>query len=311
MSMSEQKPSMVRWLRGEATSVWAAALGAMLSIANLPPASARVVQEEAQVDVRVADVEGRTVERKITVGIFYEESVPGRRPVLVLNHGRSPKAAERASVSVAQMAAAARWFTRLGFLVAVPIRVGYGTSGGPDVEYSGTCARKIYPPVYQAAAGQTLAVLEAMRARSDTAQDRAIVAGQSFGGTTAITIAALAPVGVQAAINFAGGGGGNLAEPQSPCRKDRLLQLFSDYGKTARMPTLWIYSANDQLWGPTLPRTWFDAFRAAGGNGEFAPFPPLGEDGHRLFSRAPQLWQPRVLEFLRPLGYTPLSMSSR
>ena len=41
MSMSEQKPSMVRWLRGEATSVWAAALGAMLSIANLPPASAR------------------------------------------------------------------------------------------------------------------------------------------------------------------------------------------------------------------------------------------------------------------------------
>jgi len=286
-------------------------LFAILPMMCLPSADARIVQEQTQVAVRVKDAQGETVERKITVGVFYEDSAPRPHAVLVLNHGRSPKASERASVSVAQMASAARWLTSLGFLVAVPIRVGYGVSGGPDVEYSGGCDKKIYPPVYQTAAAQTLAVLEAMRSRTDTARDRAIVMGQSFGGTTAITLAAMVPTGVQAAINFAGGGGGNRATPQNPCAQDHLLQLFSDYGKTARMPTLWIYSANDQLWGPTLPRTWFNAFRAAGGAGEFAPFPPVGEDGHLLFSRAPQLWQPRVLEFLRPLGYKPLNNAPR
>ncbi len=302
---------MIRWLRGAARRAAISSLLTVLSMACLPTADARIVQEETQVAVRVTDVQGRNVERNITVGIFYDDSAPRRHPVLVLNHGRSPKAVDRASISVVHMAAAARWLTHLGFLVAVPIRVGYGVTGGPDVEFSGSCAGKNYPPVYQAAATQTLAVLAAMRARSDTAKDRSIVMGQSFGGTTAITMAALAPAGVQAAINFAGGGGGNLNAPEHPCREDHLRKLFADYGKTARIPTLWIYSANDRLWGPTLPRTWFDAFRANGGNGEFASFPPVSDNGHLLFSRAPQLWQPRVLEFLRPLGYKPLNVASR
>jgi hypothetical protein len=31
--------------------------------------------------------------------------------------------------------------------------------------------------------------------------------------------------------------------------------------------------------------------------------PPNGDDGHGLFTRAPELWQPRLLEFLRANGY--------
>jgi hypothetical protein len=72
------------------------------------------------------------------------------------------------------------------------------------------------------------------------------------------------------------------------------------------MPMLWLYSENDRYWGPRLPQEWFDAFKAAGGVGEFQGFPPVSDDGHRLFSRAPQLWQPRVREFLVSIGYPPL-----
>ena len=129
--------------------------------------------------------------------------------------------------------------------------------------------------------------------------------GLSFGGATAITVASLDPPGVQGAVNFAGGAGGNpIDRPQNPCSQPALKRLFAGYGKTARMPTLWIYSENDQYFGPALPREWFAAFKASGGVGEFAPFPPVGSNGHYMFSRAPALWQPRVREFLAAIGYT-------
>ncbi len=264
------------------------------------------------VPVKVATARGREVEREIYVALFHESTSPQPRPLLVLNHGRSYKAADRARLSPRDYADAARWLTGFGFLVAVPVRVGYGRTGGEDVEDSGPCKNKNYPPVYLASAVQTLAVLEALRKRPEAAQDRALVMGQSFGGTTAIAVAALNPPGVQGAINFAGGGGGNPElMPQNPCGQPALRRLFAGYGKTARMPSLWVYSENDQYFGPKLPRDWFEAFEAAGGTGEYALFPPLGSNGHSLFSRGPDLWHPRVREFLLALGYAPLDPAPR
>jgi dienelactone hydrolase len=284
---------------------WLAALALLLCAGS---ACALVTVDEIQVPVKVANAFGREVEHSITVGLFSESSAPKPYPLLVLNHGRAANAADLVKTKVADYAAAARWLTGFGFLVAVPIRVGYGVTGGPDVENSGDCRSKNYPPVYHAAAAQTLAVLAQLRAREDAARDRAVVMGQSFGGTTAIAVAALNPPGVQATVNFAGGGGGNPDErPMNPCGADRLKSLFEGYGRTARLPTLWLYSENDLYWGPKLPVEWFEAFKAAGGQGEFAAFPPVSDNGHRLFSRAPQLWQPRVREFLIKLGYPPLN----
>src|SRR5262249_23922676 len=159
------------------------------------------------------------------------------------------KAAVRAALTHKPYEAAARWLTGFGFLVALPVRVGYGATGGDDVEDSGDCGRKNYPPVYEASAVQTLAGLEVARKRAGTVKDRAVVVGQSFGGTTAITVAARMPPGIQGTINFAGGGGGNPDDrPGNPCGQAGLRTLFEGYGKSARIPTLWIYSENDQYW---------------------------------------------------------------
>jgi len=282
----------------------AAALILISFIAFIPPAAAGLVEETIQVAVKVEDAYGKVAQRDITVTLFHDEGTPAPRPLLVLNHGRAPDAAERAAMGRARYMANARWFAGLGFLVAVPTRVGYGVSGGDDVEDSGDCGRKNYAPGYLAAAQQTLAVIEAVRRRADAAADRGVGLGQSYGGATAITLASLNPPGIQAAINFAGGGGGNpKTRPGDPCSPAALERLFGSYGKTSRLPTLWIYTENDLFLGARQPKAWFEAFRAAGGDGEFIQFPPHGDDGHGLFTRAPDTWRPAVLAFLRARGF--------
>ena len=79
-------------------------------------------------------------------------------------------------------------------------------------------------------------------------------------------------------------------------------RLFADYGSTSRIPTLWFYSENDEYFGPKIPKEWYDAFRAAGGKGEFIRLPPLAGGGHGSFTKQPQQWQPEVEKFLQGLS---------
>lgn len=280
-------------------------VAAALALSGAP--QAKVVEEVVRVAVLAKDIYGKEVAQEIVVTLFHDDQAALPLPVLVFNHGRAAEPEARAALGRARFSANSTWFARLGFLVAVPTRVGYGESGGDDVEESGACNRKAYPAAYQAAVGQTLAVLDAVRKRPEADRERSVIVGQSFGGATSVAVAALNPAGVQATINFAGGGGGNpKTRPQSPCGEPLLKRLFSDYGASARIPTLWIYAENDMYWGPRLPQEWFDAFRDSGGHGEFARFPAIGDDGHALYTRGPDVWRPRVLEFLRGAGYSAL-----
>lgn len=290
------------WFRA-AGACWACSLVAA-GVLCAAPANAKLVEEVTKVPVKVTDAYGKAIAQDILVTVYFDDAAPKPYPVLVLGHGRAPEPEKRAAMGRVRTSANSRWLARLGFMVAVPTRVGYGDSGGEDVEDTGPCNRKNYPPGYVTAADQTLQVLEFMRRRPDTAKDRTIIMGQSFGGTTAITVAAMNPPGVQATINFAGGGGGNpKTMPQNPCATPLLERMFATYGKTTRIPTLWVYTENDMYFGPKFPKQWFDAFKAAGGTGEYVLFPPNGENGHGLFTQAPGVWQSRVIEFLQANGY--------
>ena len=281
-----------------------AAIAALALAMACASAQARIVEDKRWVPVKVKDAQGREVSRDIMVTVIYDGDARQPYPLLVFNHGRAPEAAERKALGRASFMSASSWFAQQGFMVAVPTRIGYGVTGGDDIEDTGACSKKNYAPGYDASTAQTLQVIDYLRGWKEVSKDRAIVAGQSFGGTTAIAIAARNAPGVQATINFAGGAGGRpRTHPGKPCDPGQIKALFAGYGKTARIPTLWIYSENDRYFGPTLPRQWYEAFRAAGGKGEFAGFPPHGEDGHRLFSASPESWQPRVRQFLKANGY--------
>jgi len=267
-------------------------------------AHARLLEETLDLPVVVTDAYGKQIAHSIKVTVFSDDQNPRPAPVLVLNHGRAPDAQGRAELGRARYSDASRFFIQRGFIVAVPTRVGYGVTGGEDVEDTGPCSRKNFPPGFAAAAQQTLAVLDAMRARPDAAKDRAVVVGQSFGGGTSVALASLNPPGVQASINFAGGSGGNpKTSPQRPCAPNLLERTYRKYGETARVPMLWIYTENDMYFGPTYPREWHAAFIAAGGSAQFVQFPPYGEDGHSLFTRFPKVWQPKVAAFLDERGF--------
>lgn len=268
-------------------------------------AKARVVEESFKLPVAVHDAQGKAIEQSIMVTVFSENLPVGRRrPLLVLNHGRAPEAADRLAMGRVRYSEASRWLVAQGFVVAVPTRVGYGVSGGEDVENTGSCRNKNYLPGYAAAAEQVRAVIDFLHERADVRPDRTVVMGQSYGGSTAITVAAMSLPGVTAGINFAGGGGGNpRTQPGRPCAPDRLESMFRHYGTTSRIPTLWIYTENDRFLGSAGPRNWFAAFREAGGVGEFVQLPPFGDDGHRLFVKGSPIWQPIVADFLRRQGF--------
>ncbi len=276
---------------------------ALVAVLLLPvAAAAKTVSHVVDVTVTVKNIYGREFTQPIKVTIWRDDR-RARAPLLILNHGRSGNPEAQKALGRAAYTENSRYFVSKGFVVAVPTRVGYGVSGGEDVEYSGTCSQKNYPPVYEAAAQQTLRVLEYVGKLPYVDASRWLAVGQSFGGTTAITLAAKNVEGLAGAVNFAGGGGG---EPQrragEPCRPDLMRDLFASYA-TAKLPTLWLYSENDQYMGKRYPREWFDAYVARGGRGRFVQLPPHGEDGHGSFTRNPGAWRPAFDEFLRETGF--------
>lgn len=265
-------------------------------------AGAAMVEETFTVPVVVADRLGRAVYRHVVVTSFRE---PGQAsyPVMVLNHGRAPDPDARRTVGRIRLQQPAAYFASLGFEVIVPTRIGYGATGGVDIENTGSCAQRDYEPVFRAAALQVLQVMRAVAQRPEVDGSRVVLLGQSFGGAISIAVAAQNPPGLRLAINFAGGAGGDpRLRPGNPCAPERMGDLFADYGARAHVPTLWIYAENDRYMG-NYPLDWFSAFRGAGGEGQFKSVPAFGRDGHQLFASGFEIWKPLVDEALRGAGF--------
>lgn len=268
-------------------------------------ANARVVEEELDLPVRVSDAYGKAIAQTIKVTLFRDDAAAGPRPAIVINHGRAPDPAARAALGRSRYAEISRWFVGLGFIVALPTRIGYGLTGGDDVEGPvGACTSRRFGPGFTAAADETIAVIDHLRARPDVASERIVTLGQSYGGATTVAVAARNPAGVVAAINFAGGSGGDPANRAgNPCSPHEMERIYVEYGGRAKVPMLWVYTENDRYWGASYPKAWSQAYQRSGGNVRFVVMPPAGDDGHALFSRFPGLWQPVVAEFLRAQGF--------
>jgi len=276
---------------------WLLSLAIALAIT---PARAHVEEQKVTLQAELRDVRGRPVSHAFQVTIYRDSEQKTPWPFMILNHGRAGTPADRARTAIGPYGPNARYFVERGFVVFLPIRVGYGATGGPDIEDSGLCYHKVYPPGFEAAAQQSLVAIAHAKAQSYVNAERGLVVGQSFGGTTAVALAAKAVPGVLGAVNFGGGGGGRPVDhPGEPCEPDLLRDLFAGYGKTARIPTLWIYSENDRYFGSKYPRDWFDGFVKAGGQGRFVQLPPYKQDGHPSFTGQPAAWRPTFESFQR------------
>jgi dienelactone hydrolase len=235
----------------------------------------------------------------------------GPFPLLVMNHGVSLDPKERSYFPVIEFRDAALWFARQGYVVVAPVRPGYGATAieiperglfGLFFSGVGDCWDANFRDAGLAIASINMWVIDYMTAQSFVRRDEVVVVGQSGGGWGAIALASQNPTSVRAIIGFAAGRGGHFnGKPNSNCAPDNLVEAVAQFGRTARIPMLWIYTRNDSYFGPDLTQRLAAAFQAAGGNVEYHLLPDFGGDGHFMIDSADavQIWAPLVSEFLK------------
>ncbi|MBX9593720.1 MAG: dienelactone hydrolase family protein [Roseomonas sp.] len=233
--------------------------------------------------------------------------VPGVLPLAVINHGSPAQASERATARLADCGSeAVTWFTRRGFAVLLPLRRGYGASGGDWAEGYGRCSDPFYAAAGRETARDIRTAIDFAIALPDIRPEGVLVVGQSAGGWGAMALAAEDPPMVGAFVSMAGGRGGwAQGRPNTNCRPERLVSAAGEYGRAARLPMLWVYTANDSFFDPDLALAMHQAFTAAGGAAELEVLGPFGRDGHSLFfgPGGSATWGPVVEAFLTANGY--------
>jgi dienelactone hydrolase len=244
---------------------------------------------------------GQTIQLAATL---YRSRLPGRQPLVILNHG-APGFAADAIQRTWHFEAQARFFLAHGFNVVVPMRKGRGRSGGPYLEQT------TIPTAIQVASAveDVDTVVNAMRAETWVDPARIIVVGWSRGGGLAVIYAARHPDKVAGVINFSGGWWSEYEskyEPETSGAEERQMREFlAAAGKTARVPELWLYADNDMFFSLAYARKNFDAFRANGGTGDFLAFGTVSGvpssaagNGHALFEHV-GMWDAAVAAYLR------------
>jgi dienelactone hydrolase len=225
---------------------------------------------------------------------------------IVLNHGVPLTAAERRLESPELLLETAAVLARRGYAVLMPLRRGFGATGGWFAEDAGSCAHPNYRGGEAAAAQDIMAAYDFARRLPYVDGSRMILAGQSAGGVASLYAAATrAPEGLVAVLAFAAGRGGDpQRHPGEACASAELGALFAELGAQVKVPVLFHYAANDLFFNASTSRLWFDQFRRGGGRAEYVLQPPFGQNGHYVFTDAAgaQHWVPAVDRFLRAHG---------
>src|SRR5437868_8616911 len=234
----------------------------------------------------------------------------GPFPLVIMNHGVSLNARDRSFFPLVEFRDAAFWFARRGYLVVAPTGSGYGAAAidipddglyGPFFSKVGNCTNPNFRDPGLAVAQVDLWLIDYMAAEKRIVPKDVIVIGQSAGGWASIALSSLNPPPVKAIITFAAGRGGRVdGKPNNNCAPDKLVEATGEFGRTSRVPMLWIYIENDTFFGPALSKRMHEAFSAAGGKAEYHLLPPFGDEGHFLIDSAESIpiWSPLVERFL-------------
>jgi dienelactone hydrolase len=229
----------------------------------------------------------------------------GRGPfgVIVLNHGVPLTAEARRRESAALLMPAAEVFAERGYAVVMPLRRGFGATGGRFAEDAGSCVNPDYLRGEGAAADDIMAAYDFARRLPYADRSRMILAGQSAGGVAALFAAGTrVPEGLVAVLAFGAGRGGDpVRHPGVPCAVEPLAKVFADLGRQVKVPVLFHYAANDLYFNSSTSQLWFERFNAGGAPAQYVLQPPFSENGHYIFSdgAGARYWLPAVERFLR------------
>jgi dienelactone hydrolase len=280
----------------------------LIALATMPPSvgstdekPASQIQEEVWGLLLPLPILARLV-RPVGTGPF---------PLVIMNYGISFDQQQGRSYPPVESRDAAHWFAQRGYAVITPT----GPSGGafdlPERElykrYFSALEDCDDPYSLAGSAARATAnnwIIDYMTRERLIIPDKVIVVSQSAGGWAAIALGSLNPTSIRAIITFAAGRGGHVdGKPDNSCASKKLVEAAREFGRTSRIPMLWIYSSNDTYFEPELSKQVHEAFTGAGGIAEYHLLPPLGSDGEFLMDSPDGIstWAPLVSQFLDKL----------
>lgn len=223
-------------------------------------------------------------------------------PVALITHGTVGTAEfDRWTMNPNYLSSTAIAFARHGYAAVAVLREGYGYSSGA-AEYRGdSCEVPNHEIAGMRDKKDILAALGRIKEYTWASPDEAILVGMSAGGFAVISAGSANTDGVKAVINFAGGRGAK--DGKSVCDEPGLLKAFSEYGKSAKIPSLWLYAKNDHFFPPNFAKAFFAAYSQNNNLARLHIFPPFSDNGHVVMDSAPEyFWWPEVSFFLKDRG---------
>jgi dienelactone hydrolase len=225
----------------------------------------------------------------------------GPYPVLVWNHGDvvldQPAVRYKSRVRELWLS---REFLNLGLAVLIPSRRGVGMSEGtyPRGFRTGDADATYKARLH---AEDILPALAWLKTRPELDASRVVLAGQSAGGEAVMYIASQNPVGLIGAIDFSGGRPHMTDAQALGYLNQMMVNSFAEFGKTTRIPTLWVFAENDSRYTAETIRASYEAFQAAGGKGRLLLSPPIAGDGHFIYAQ-PTFWRAALKAYLSEIG---------
>lgn len=234
----------------------------------------------------------------------------GPFPLVIMSHGQPASFAEMPSMPRQRFSDLSRVLVREGYAVLLPMRRGFGNSGGVFRGGTGACGN--LDPIRNARF--TAEDIEASRAWAVANlpfldAQRVVLAGQSAGGYGSLYAASQGLSRVTGVINFAGGiRAGSTVGPTGGVQicdgwQDAVTESFAAMGRgtaASAVPTLWLYAVNDGLFGFGLSRRFVEAYQQGGARARYVELPAIGRDGHSFLQdpMAVSHWGAPVRTFL-------------
>ena len=265
------------------------------AIAGLPEETKRLRQDFVR-------VKRSGVKKGLLVRICrFDSNTPQR--LMLINHGLTSVRQKRRSLRPDPCGPVAEYFAKLGYVVAFPLRRGYGTTGGRFAE-GGTNLR-CGKPYHYIKAGREIAAdiksaMQHLFKLPYVASDKAVVFGHSGGGWGTVALSSENDPAIATYVNFSGAHGTQKGRPNGNCGTSSLAAAMRKFGKTARVPSLWLYVKNDTYVGPKFANRLKRAFEKSGGKIQFKMFDTYENEDHYLAgAQGLNIWGPVVADWLK------------
>ncbi len=224
---------------------------------------------------------------------IFKPNGPGPFPLVILNHGKDFGDARKQKRYRGYPIA--REFTKRGYMVVMPMRLGFSKSDGVYKQYGCDMVKDGYIQAESVAP-----VVEYFKKQTDVDSNRIVMIGYSYGGVVSIAYGAAYPNSVMGIVSFAGG----FKKTSGGCLWDvELSKAYAEFGGKNKTPQLWIYANNDSLFSPTMVDRMYRSFRSPSVPTRAVILDNFEDDGHKLFEDPDgvDLWLPEVEYFFKTL----------